>query len=135
LTFIDLSLCVAVRYFILHQAHSLPFFHEGIRRFIKIDEPFIYLAVAEDRQFFTNLTIEMLAKCISDFYTICPSNIVLRKSSDINCLIALFRGKTKTAMRKRRRVFLNDFEPRWIRSPDAKYWVYSLMEPTHITLK
>jgi hypothetical protein len=38
-------------------------------------------------------------------------------------------------MRKCRRVLLDDFEPIWIRSPDTKYWVYSLMEPTHITLK
>jgi hypothetical protein len=80
------------------------------------------------------LTIEMLAKCTTDFYTICPSNMVLRKSNEENCLIALFTGKAKVALRKCKRIIL-DFEPVWIRSPDAKYWVYSLKEPTHITLK
>jgi hypothetical protein len=50
-------------------------------------------------------------------------------------LIALFTGKAKVALRKCRRVLLRDLEPIWIRSPDAKYWIYSLKEPTHITLK
>jgi hypothetical protein len=93
-----------------------------------IDEPFVYLAVAEDRQFFTLLTNEM-------FYTICPSNMVLRKSSEENCLIALFTGNTEIAMKKCKRILLEEFEPVWIRSPDAKYWVYSLRKPTHVTLK
>jgi hypothetical protein len=61
--------------------------------------------------------------------------MVLRKSNEENCLIALFTGKTEVALRKCKRVFLEDFEPTWIRSPDAKYWVYSLKEPTHVTLK
>jgi hypothetical protein len=52
-----------------------------------------------------------------------------------NCLIALFTGKAEVALRKCRRVLLGDFEPIWIRSPDAKYWVYSLRKPTHVTLK
>jgi hypothetical protein len=91
--------------------------------------------VAEDRQFFTVRTDKMLDKCTTDFYTICPSNIVLRKSSHENCFIALFTGKTEVALRRCRRAILEDFEPVWIRSPDAKYWVYSLKEPTHVTLK
>jgi hypothetical protein len=119
--FIDILLKAADRYFNLYQAHSLPFFHEGIKKFIKIDELFAYLAVAEDRQFFTILTTDMLAKCTTDFYIICPSNMVLRKSNEENCLIALFTGKTEVALRKCKRVFLEDFEPTWIRSPDAKY--------------
>jgi hypothetical protein len=77
----------------------------------------------------------MLAKCTTDLYTICPSNMVLRKSHEENCLIALFTGKAKIALGKCRRVFLEDFEPVWIRSPDAKHWIYSLKEPTHVTLK
>jgi hypothetical protein len=60
------------------------------------------------------MTNEMLAKCTTNFYTICPSNLALRKC---------------------KREILNDFEPIWIRSPDSKYWVYSLKEPTRVTLK
>jgi hypothetical protein len=133
--FIDIPLKAADRYFELYQAHSLPFLHQGIGSFVRIDEPFAYLAVAEDRQFFTEITDKLLDKCTTDFYTICPSNIVLRKSSHENCLIALFTGKTDVALRRCRRVIIEDFEPVWIRSPDAKYWVYSLKEPPHITLK
>ncbi|PNF38200.1 hypothetical protein B7P43_G13468 [Cryptotermes secundus] len=133
--FIDIPLRAADRSFTLYQTHSLPFFHKGIKQFMKIDEPFAYLAVAEDRQFFTILTNEMLAKCTTDFYTICPSNKVLRKSSEENCSIALFTEKTEVAMKKCRRVLLREFEPVWIRSPDAKHWVYGLEKSTHITLK
>jgi hypothetical protein len=85
--------------------------------------------VAEDRQFFTTLTDEMLTKGTTDFYAIYPSNMVLRKSHEANCLIALFTGKAKVAMTKCKRILLEDFEPIWIRSPDAKYWVYSLKNP------
>jgi hypothetical protein len=47
----------------------------------------------------------------------------------------LFTGKTKVALKKCKRLILEDFEPVCIRSPDATYWVYGLKEPTHITLK
>jgi hypothetical protein len=85
-----------------------------------------YLAVAEDRQFFTIMINEMLDKRGIDFYTICPSNLVLRKSINDNYLIALFMGKTEVALRKYKQEILKDFESIWIRSPDSRYWVYSL---------
>jgi hypothetical protein len=88
--FTEIPLQAADRYFELYEAHSLPFFHPGLKKFIKADEQFIYLAVAEDRQFFTTLTKEMLSECTTDFYILCPSNIVLRKTETENCLIALF---------------------------------------------
>jgi hypothetical protein len=112
----------------------LTLFHKGIKKFMKMDEPFVYLDVAEDRQFVTISTTEMLAKCTTDLYTICPSNMVLGKSSEENCLIALFTGKAEVTLRKCKRVFLRNFEPTWIRSPDAKYCVYSKNQ-TRITLK
>jgi hypothetical protein len=45
--FIEIPLKAADRYFELYQVHSLPFFHEGINKFILIDEPFSYFAIAE----------------------------------------------------------------------------------------
>jgi hypothetical protein len=45
--FIDIPLKAADRYFELYQAHSLPFFHKGIGKFIRIVEPFAYLDLAE----------------------------------------------------------------------------------------
>ena len=50
--FIDIPLRAADRYFVLYQVHSFPFFHMGVNRFIMVDEPFSYIAVAENRQFF-----------------------------------------------------------------------------------
>jgi hypothetical protein len=65
--FIEIPLKAADRYFELYQVHSLPFFHEEIDNFVMIDEPFSYLAVAEDRQYFTTLTPHMLSKCATDY--------------------------------------------------------------------
>jgi hypothetical protein len=98
--FTDIPLKAADRYFELYQAHSLPFYHKEIRTFIRIAEPFAYLAMAEDRQFFTIMTNEMLVKCTTDFYTICPSNLASRKSINENCLIALFTGKNRSSIKK-----------------------------------
>jgi hypothetical protein len=134
--FIEIPLKAADRYFELYQVHSLPFFHEGINKFILIDEPFSHFAIAEDRQFFTTLTPHMLAKCSKDYYTVCPSDFVLRKPEQQSCLIALFFGKMDIVLRKCKRLILNDkFESIWIRSPDFKYWVYSLSSSTQVTVK
>ena len=69
---IDTVLKAADRYFELYQVHSLPFFHNGINRFVMIDEPFPYTAVAENIQLFAIMTPDMLAKFVNDLYTVCP---------------------------------------------------------------
>ena len=62
--FIDIPLKAADSYFELYQVHSLPIFHEGINRYVMVEEPFSYIAVAENRQFFAVMTPHMLASCI-----------------------------------------------------------------------
>jgi flagellin-specific chaperone FliS len=53
---VDIPLKATDRHFELYQVHSYPFFHEGIGKFIMIDEVFTYLAVAKNRQFFAQMT-------------------------------------------------------------------------------
>jgi hypothetical protein len=72
--FVDIPLKATNRHFELYQGHSLPFLHEGIGKFIMIDEAFTYLAVAENRQFFAQMTPHMLSKCTHGTYTVCPSD-------------------------------------------------------------
>jgi hypothetical protein len=134
--FTDIPLKAADRYFELYQVHSLPFFHVGIHKFVMIDEPFSYLAVAEDRQFFAMMTTHMLNKCDENMYVICPSDLVLRAPNNPNCLIALFLGKNNNVLQVCKRFILHSgFEPVWIRSPDSRYWIYSLSAPTRITVQ
>ena len=64
--FIDIPLKAADSYFELYQVHSLPIFHEGINRYVMVQEPFSYITVAENRQFFAVMTPHMLASCIRD---------------------------------------------------------------------
>ena len=58
--FIEIPLKASDRYFELYQVHSLTFFHKGTDKFVMVDEPFTYLAVAESRQFFAINTTYML---------------------------------------------------------------------------
>jgi len=88
--FVDITLKATNRYFELYQVHSLPFFHAGIGKFIMIDEPFTYLAVAEGKQFFAVISPYMLTKCTRELYTVCPSDMVLKTAGEPNCLIAFF---------------------------------------------
>jgi len=74
--FVEIPLKAADRYFELYQVHSLPFYHKGIEKFVMIDEPFTYLAVAESRQSFAIITPYMLTKCTQELYTVCPSDMV-----------------------------------------------------------
>ena len=59
-----------------------------------IDEPFVYLAVAESRQVFAMFTPYMLTKYTQELYTVCPSDVMLKTAIIPDCLIALFLGKT-----------------------------------------
>ena len=134
--FVDIPLKAADRYFELYQVHSLPFFHRGIGRFIMIDEPFTYLAVAESRQYFAVISPYMLSKCTQQLFTVCPSDMVLKTTTEPNCLIALFLGKTDIMVARCKRLIINEtFESVWIRSPDASYWIYSLTTPQRITVQ
>jgi len=134
--FVDIPLKAADRYFELYQVHSLPFYHKGIGKFIMIDEPFTYLAVAESRQFFAVITPFVLTKCTQELYTVCPSDMVLRTASEPNCLIALFLGKIDMMFSTCKRLIISEaFEPVWVRSPDASYWIYSLSNPQRVTIQ
>jgi hypothetical protein len=134
--FIDIPLKAVDRHFELYQVHSLPFFYVGINKFVMIDEPFSYLAVAEDRQFFAMITTHMLSKCDKSMYVVCPSDLVLRAPNEPNCLIALFLGKDNNVLQMCKRFILHSgFDPVWIRSPDFRYWIYSFSAPTRITVQ
>jgi hypothetical protein len=82
--------------------------------------------VFEDQQFSTILNTEMLAKYTTDFYTIrMYIEHGIKKFERGELLNRFVHRKTKVAVRKCKRVLLEDFEPVWIKSPDAKYWVHS----------
>ena len=134
--FVEIPLKASGRYFELYQAHSLPFLHEGINKFVMVDEPFTFLAVAESRQYFAMLTPYMLTKCTQKLFTVCPSDVILRTANEPNCLIALFLGKADLILSKCKRLVINGtFESVWIRSPDASYWIYSLYAPQRVTIQ
>ena len=78
----------------------------------------------------------MLTKCTQKLYTVCPSDMILRTANEPNCLIALFLGKTDIIFSTCKRLVINGtFEPVWIRSPDASYWIYRLNTPQRVTVQ
>ena len=117
--FVDIPLKAADRYFELYEVHSLPFFHEGVGKFMS-DDMFIYLAVAENKQFFAQMIPYML----------------LNVNREPNCLIALFFGKADVMRSKFKRLILDGtFEPVWIRWPDATSSIYNLSTPQWVTVQ
>ncbi len=71
-----------------------------------VGESFSYVAVAENRQFFAVMTPHMLASCIRDVYTVCPSDLVLQTPNKPTCLFALFLGKADVTTHLRKRLIL-----------------------------
>jgi len=52
--------------------------------------------------------------------------MMLKTAVEPDSLIALFWGKMDIAFSKCERLVINEtFEPVWIRSPDASYWIYN----------
>jgi hypothetical protein len=65
----------------------------------------------------------MLSKCTQELYTLWP-DVILKTAGEANGLAALFLGKKGIMLSKCKRLTLNDtFDPFWIRSPDASYWI------------
>ena len=61
---------------------------------------------------------------------------MLRTPNEPSCLAALFLGKADVMTHLCKRLILEDkFEPVWIRSPDSQYWIYSLSNPTQVTVQ
>jgi hypothetical protein len=101
-----------------------------------IDKEFIYLAVADRRQFFASILTHILAKCTQDLYTVCPVDMMVKTAGGPNCLTALFLGKTDIALTKCKRLIISEpFDPVWIRSPEFSYWIYSLSSPQRVTVQ
>jgi hypothetical protein len=62
--------------------------------------------------------------------------MVLKTAGEQKCLIALFLGKINIALKKCKRLFLNEsFEPVWIKSPDFSCWIYILGNPQQVTVQ
>jgi len=62
--------------------------------------------------------------------------MIFRTANEPNCLIALFLRKTDIIFSTCKRLVINDtFEPVWIRSPGANYWIYSLSTPQRVTVQ
>lgn len=134
--FIDIPLKAADRHFELYRLHPLPFFHKTLQKHMVIDIQETYLAVSEDRQFFTTFSDVMLSKCVKSYFTICPSDYTLYRQNQPSCAIALFLGKAEAIREHCSRLILNHpFPAVWIRSPDHRFWVYSLYQPTEVTLR
>jgi len=100
------------------------------------DDPFTYLAVAERMQIFAVATPYTLAKFTQELHRVCPSDMMLKTAGQPNYLTALFLGKMYIILSKCKRLVINEtFEPVWIRSPDASYWIYSLSTPQRVIVK
>jgi hypothetical protein len=73
-----------------------------------INKTFLYLALAESRQFFTLRIPYMLSKCTQELYIVCPSDMVLKTAREQNRVTALFLGKMDFVIKKCKQLILNE---------------------------
>ena len=60
----------------------------------------------------------------------------MKKASELNGMIALFLGKSDLIFTKCKRLTINEtFEPIWISSLDATYWIYGLSTIQRVTVQ
>jgi len=88
----EISLCIEILlkvvnlYFELHYVYFLHFSHKGIGKLVMMDEKiFMYLALAETRQFFAIITLYMITSTYES-YNVCLFDMVLRTAEGQNCL-------------------------------------------------
>lgn len=93
-----------------------------------------YLAVSENRQLFSILTLDDMNRCRVGFYTVCPTDFVLLDYTSQHCLVALYLGNDEIVRKNCKRTIENrNFDPIWIRSPGSAFWTYALSIPTAVT--
>ena len=133
--FIDIPLKGHDRYFEVYKPYPLPYYVKEIDEFVSIQMPRgSYLAVSENRQSFSILTLDDMNRCREGFYTVCPADFVLLDYTSQHCLIALYLGNDIVVRKNcKRTIEHRNFDPIWIRSPGSTFWTYSLSTPTVIT--
>jgi hypothetical protein len=115
----------------------LPTYSEVLGRHIQIEPETSYLAVTENRQYYSLLTTADLQQCKKGSVTICEATFPFIHKNQATCSSALYFGQTDFAYKLCRKLILNEkFNPVWIQAKGFHpFWIYSLPSATIVTKK
>jgi hypothetical protein len=93
----------------------LPAYSKALGRHIQIEPEAPYLAVTENRQYYSLLTEADLQQCRRGVFTICEATFAFMHKTRATCASALYFGQTDLAHKLCRKFILNEyFNPVWL---------------------
>jgi hypothetical protein len=127
----------ADRVMALFKSVPLPTYSDVLGRHIQIEPEASYLAVTENRQYYSLLTMADLQQCKKGSVTICEATFPFIHQNQATCTSALYFGQAEFAHRLCRKFILNEkFTPVWLQAKGVQpFWIYSLPSPMVVTKK
>jgi hypothetical protein len=131
---VRLPLRGADRVMTLLRSVSLPVYFPALDRHIQIEPETLYLAVTENRQYYSLLTMADLQQCQLGIVVICAATFSPIHKTRASCSSALYFGQKTFIHQNCRKVILGEnFNPVWIYVKGVyPFWIYSM--PSAITV-
>jgi hypothetical protein len=119
----------------LFRGAPLPSYSEILKRHIQIEPETTYLAVTENRQYYSLLTTADLQQCKKGLFTICEATFPFIHKTRATCASALYFGQVELVHKICRKVILvKNFNPVWLQAKGPRpFWVYSLPSSIVVT--
>jgi hypothetical protein len=131
---VRLPLRGADRVMTLFRTVPLPVYFPALDRHIQIEPETLYLAVTENGQYYSLLTMADIQQCQLGIVAICAATFPLIHKTRASCSSALYFGQETLIHQNCRKVILGEnFNPVWIYVRGVHpFWIYSL--PSAITV-
>jgi hypothetical protein len=132
---VRLPLRGADRVMTLFKSIPLPTYSEVLGRHIQIEPETPYLAVTENRQYYSLVTTADLQHCKKGPVTICEATFPFIHKNQATCTSALYFGQTDFSHKLCRKLILTGkFNPVWIQAKGSHpFWIYSLPSSIIVT--
>jgi hypothetical protein len=121
----------------LFKCVPLPTYSDVLGRHIQIEPETPYLAVTDNRQYYSLLTTADLQQCKKGSVTVCEATFPFIHKNQATCTSALYFGQIDLPHKFCRKFILNEkFNPVWLQAKGFHpFWIYSLPSPIIVTKK
>jgi hypothetical protein len=127
----------ADRVMTLFKSLPLPSYSDVSGRHVQVEPEAPYIAVTENRQYYSLLTTIDLQQCTKRLFStrICEATFPFTHKTRATCALTLYFGKTDFAHKFCRKVILNEnFNPASLQAKGIRpFWIYSLPSPVTVS--
>jgi hypothetical protein len=119
----------------LFKSVPLPVYVEVLGRHIQIEPETLYLAVAENGQYYSLLTTADVLQCQLGLMAICDATFPFIHKTRASCSSALYFGQADLVYENcQKRILKENFNPVWLYVKGIyPFWIYSLPSPIIVT--